>query len=97
MFHHIVLLRFTATSTPDQHRAVVEGLGELPSTIPQLRSYDVHLDGGLAADNAHLSIVATFEDEAAWRIYSKHPEHLKVINERINPIKESSLRSQYTD
>ena len=97
MFHHIVLLRFTTGSTPDQHQSVVDGLRALPAMVPELRSYDVHLDGGLAADNAHISIVATFEDEAAWRIYSTHPEHLKVINERINPIKESSLRSQYTD
>ena len=97
MFHHIVLLRFNAASTSDQHQAAVRELAALPSIIPELRSYEVHLDAELAADNAHVSIVATFEDEAAYRIYATHPEHLKVINERINPIKESALRSQYLD
>ncbi len=97
MFHHLVLLRFVPGSTPDQHRAVVDDLRALPATIPELVRYDVHLDAGLGDGNAHVSVAATFIDEAGWRTYATHPDHLRVIHERIDPIKESSLRSQYRD
>ncbi len=95
MFHHTVLLRFRPDSTREQHQAVVDDLRALPEAISELADYQVHLDAGLADDNAHVSVAATFADEAAWRSYAIHPAHLRVIDERINPIKESSLRSQY--
>jgi len=97
MFHHIVLLRFTAESTPDHHRAVVDGLRPLPESIPDLRSYEVHLDAGLGVENAQVSVHATFDDEAGWHAYGNHPAHVRVIEERIAPILESALRTQYDD
>lgn len=97
MFHHIVLLRFRPDSTAEQHQAVVDELRALPQTISELVDYQVHLDAGLGENNAHISVAATFADEAGWRIYATHPAHLKVIDERIDPIKESSMRSQYSD
>ena len=97
MFHHIVLLRFLPESTPEQHRAVVDGLRALPPLIGEIRSYDVQLDAGLAPDNAHVSVHATFGDESAWRTYSIHPDHLKVIEERIIPILDTATRTQYRD
>lgn len=96
MFHHIVLLRFSPDSTAEQHRAVVDALRSLPDSIPQLRTYDVHLDAGLGAENAHVSVHATFDDEAGWHAYSNHPAHLQVISEHISPILESAMRTQYT-
>lgn len=97
MFHHIVLLRFTPDSTPDQHQAVVDGLGPLPESIPDLRSYDVHLDAGLGVENAQVSVHATFDDEAGWHTYSNHPAHVQVIEQRITPILQAALRTQYLD
>lgn len=97
MFHHIVLLRFSADSTSEQHQAVVDDLRSLPRTIVELVDYQVNLDSGLAEDNAHVSVSATFTDEAGWRTYATHPDHLRVIHERIEPIVESSMRSQYSD
>lgn len=97
MFHHIVLLRFTPESTPTQHDAVVNGLRPLPDSIPEIRSYEVQPDAGLHGDNAHVSVHATFHDEAAWRTYSTHPDHVKVIDERIAPILDVAIRTQYRD
>ena len=57
----------------------------------------MHLDAGLGAENAHLSVAANFADEAGWRTYAAHPDHLRVIHERIEPILAASLRSQYSD
>lgn len=97
MFHHAVLLRFRADSTPEQHQAVVEALRALPATIDELVAYEVHLDAGLGEGNAHVSVAATFADESGWRVYTTHPDHVRVIDERIAPILESSLRSQHHD
>ncbi len=97
MFHHFVLLRFVPGSTPEQHRAVVEGLRPLPESIPDLNGYEVHLDAGLGAQNAHVSVHATFDDEAGWHAYSSHPAHVQVIEDRITPILETALRTQYID
>ena len=97
MFHHTVLLRFRPDSTPEQHQAVVDELCALPHTINELVDYQVHLDARLGDDNAHVSVAATFADEAGWRTYSTHPDHLQVIRARIEPIIESSMRSQYSD
>ncbi|MBS1849074.1 MAG: Dabb family protein [Actinobacteria bacterium] len=97
MFHHIVLLRFTPESTPEQHRAVLEGLRALPDSITEIRTYEVHLDAGLGAQNAHISAHGAFDDEAAWRTYNDHPVHLDVLRHRILPILASAMRTQYSD
>lgn len=97
MFHHIVLLRFTPDSTSEEHRAVADALTPLPDTIDAIVSYDVNLDAGLSPGNAHVSVHGTFADEAAWRTYSTHPAHVKVIEELIAPILDTAIRTQYTD
>lgn len=97
MFHHVVLLRFSPSSTTGDHQAIVDALRLLPATIPELRHYAVHLDAGLVDENAHVSVAATFADEAGWRTYATHPDHLRVIHESIEPILASSMRSQYHD
>lgn len=97
MLHHHVLITFVPTATPEQHRAVAEALRALPATITAIEAYEVHLDDGLAEGNAHLSIVATFADEAAWRAYLEHPDHVRVLNEHILPIRAAGLRLQYHD
>ena len=69
----------------------------LPEIIGSLVDYEVHLDSGLSDGNAHVSIAATFADAAGWRAYSAHPDHVRVLEERIVPILESALRSTATD
>lgn len=97
MFHHIVLLRFRGDSTPEEHRAVADALRDLPATIDQIVSYRVRLDAGLAPDNAHLSVHATFADEAAWRTYAAHPAHVRIVEKQIGPILDTAIRTQYVD
>lgn len=96
MFHHIVLLRFDADTTLDQHREIVDALRALPAVIDQIIGYEVHADAGLSPDNAHVSVHGTFVDEAAWRSYSVHPAHVEVLDGLIKPILASALRTQYT-
>jgi hypothetical protein len=97
MLHHRVLLSFVPSSTPEQHRSVAEALRALPATITAIEAYEVHLDDGLAEGNADLSIVATFADEAAWRSYVEHPDHVRVVREHIAPIRAAGMRLQHHD
>lgn len=95
MFHHIVLLRFTPDSTPDQHRAIADALRSLPDRVPQILTYEVHLDAGLDPGTAHLSVHGTFADETEWRTYLTHPEHLAITQGMVAPILETAIRTQY--
>ena len=97
VFHHVVLLRFSPESTPAQHRAVADALRSLPGSISEIADYDVHVDARLSAENAHVSAHGTFANETAWRAYSSHPAHVKVVDELIVPILETAVRTQYTD
>jgi len=82
MLRHVVLLRFTS---PEAVAPVVEALRALPPKVPSIRAYSVGTDLGLAPDNAHVSVIAEFEDEAGHAEYRDHPEHVKVIDELIKP------------
>lgn len=97
MFHHIVLLQFTAKSTADAHRDIVDALQALPALIDEIIDYEVHADAGLDETNAHMSVHGTFVNEAAWRAYSSHPEHLRLLDGMIKPILEHAARTQFID
>lgn len=84
-FRHIVLLSF-ADATGEQRQAIADGLRALPDQIPEIRRYEVGVDLGLAAGNAHLAVVADFDDQAGYEAYRDHPAHRSLITEQIQPI-----------
>ena len=59
---------------------------KLPAKIPELRSYHVGLDAGLADGNFDIGVVAEFDDAAGYEVYATHPDHVQVIAERIRPV-----------
>ena len=63
MLRHIVLL----TLSPDADDEVVSGIRDalygLPPVIPEIESYSVERDLGLAEGNSTLAIVGDFVDE----------------------------------
>lgn len=96
MFRHIVLLSWTADSTPEQRAAVPEALAGLPAAIPELRSYVVGTDAGVGGDgNSDLGIVADFDDYDAYVVYRDHPVHQDVIARLIRPILASRAAVQH--
>ena len=96
MFRHVVLLRWKDGIGAAAHDAVVEGLRALPGLIPELRDYVVGTDLRLNDANAHLAVVADFDDEAGYVVYRDHTEHRKVIEERITPIVDQRTAVQFT-
>jgi hypothetical protein len=85
-FRHVVLLRWTADTTPEQRAAVVDGLRGLPAVIPELRNYVVGEDAHVNEGNFDLVAVADFDDVAGYLVYRDHPVHQAVIAEHIRPI-----------
>jgi len=92
VFRHIVLLTL-ATDAPVE--LIVAELEGLPALIPELRSYSVGRDAGLAADNATLAVVAVFEDQAGYEVYRDHPQHVRVITDHIRPVLEARAAHQH--
>jgi hypothetical protein len=96
MFRHVVILRWVDTATADDRRAVVEGLEALPPAIPEIRSYRVGVDAGLAPEgNSDLVVVADFDDVAGYLVYRDHPVHQDVIARCIRPILASRAAVQH--
>jgi len=96
VFRHVALFRFTAESTDAQRRAVIDALHALPSTITELRAYDVSFDAGLVEGNWHASVVADFDDEEGWRTYTADGEHQRILAELIRPILAERAATQHT-
>ena len=86
MFRHVVVLRWIAEATPEQRAAVESGIAELPSLIPEIRSYVFGADAHVNEGNFDLAIVADFDDFDGYAVYRDHPDHVAVIAERIRPI-----------
>jgi len=96
MFRHISLLRWTDDSTPEQRAAVLSGLRDLPGAIPEIRSYTLGVDAGLAAEgNSDLAIVADFDDVDSYVVYRDHPVHQDLIARLIRPILASRAALQH--
>lgn len=95
MIRHVVLLRWTPESTPEQHRAVLDELSALPTAIPEIHRYRLGEDLGLADGNASLSVIADFASGADYETYRDHAEHQRVIAEHIKPILAGRSALQY--
>jgi hypothetical protein len=96
MLRHVVLLSWTESATAEQRSAVVDALNTLPAQIPEIRSYRVGADAGLAAQgNAHLAVVADFDNVDGYFVYRDHPAHKDVIARLILPILASRAAVQH--
>lgn len=86
MFRHVVLLTLREDLPVGYLEELLVSLRELPALIPEIRSYVVGVDVGLAAGNATIAVVADFDDVDGYRVYAAHPEHQRVIAEGIRPV-----------
>jgi len=74
---HVVLWNFKAGTTPEQIKAVEDGLAELPKNIPEIIDFEWGTDAsveGLALGYTH-AVLVTFEDEKGREVYLPHPAH----------------------
>ena len=96
MIRHVSVLTFRDDATPEQLAAVAGALRALPARIPELRDYRVGPDLGIDAGNGSFVVIGDFDDEAGYRTYRDHPDHLAVAREHILPILTGRRAAQYT-
>jgi hypothetical protein len=95
MLRHVVLLRWKEGATEAEKRAVEEGLRALPAAIPQIRRYELGADAGLAEGNFDFALVADFDSPADFVTYQEHPEHQRLLRERLRPAIAARAAAQY--
>lgn len=96
MLRHIAMFRLDPESIPEQRQAAIDALRELPGLVPSIRGYEVAATLGLVEGAADLVVVALFDDEAGWKAYIDHPEHRRVADTLIAPIRVERLTIQHT-
>ena len=88
MVKHIILWQLkdelSAEEKEQVKAGIKEGLEGLQGKIPGLVEIKVQ-NTGLASSNADVMLDSTFEDEAALKGYSVHPEHVTVANGKVRP------------
>jgi len=86
VLHHVVTFTWKPATGDAQIRHLCDGLAALATEIDVIESYLFGPDVALAEGNCDFALVAGFRDEAAYRTYTVHPAHRRLIAERIAPI-----------
>lgn len=94
MVKHIIL--WTLKEMPEAERDSVKaeiksGLEGLKEKIPGLLEIKVVTEGRLESSTADLMLDSTFESFNALKGYSKHPEHVKIADEKVRPFTASRI------
>jgi hypothetical protein len=95
VLRHVVLLHLVDDVAPEQVDGIVAALERLVDAVPSIRGYQVGRDAGLDADNAHLAVVADFDDADGFAAYRDHPDHQRVLRERIRPVLQRRTALQF--
>lgn len=98
MIKHIILWQLKDEYTEEQKKeiraGIKEGLESLQGKIPGLTDIKVQTQG-LPSSSADAMLDSTFEDAAALKGYSAHPEHVKVADGRVRPHVKTRLCLDY--
>jgi hypothetical protein len=90
MLTHVVSMKFTSGITEADIDDLEKSLDELPNSIVEIQMYELGRDVLHTERSYDFALVALFANEAALQRYSKHPEHLKVL-EKIKKLCESVI------
>lgn len=71
---HVVVIKFTPESTPEQRQKVLDGVKQMAATIPGIKN--VWLKAArVQPRDFHTAFVIEFEDRAAADAYATHSAH----------------------
>jgi heme-degrading monooxygenase HmoA len=81
VLHHLCLITYKDAAAVDAaaQKAIDAAYMKLPTLIPGIVSMQVGRDLGLLEGNADYAILATFQSEEAFTVYSTHAAHMEVI------------------
>lgn len=96
VLRHVVLFKFTKTTTAKNLKAIEDSFSGLPAKIKEIKDYEWGLNNspeGLEKGFTHCFFV-TFESEEARATYLPHPDH-KAFVELASPFIEDVLVVDY--
>lgn len=79
---HVVLFKFTESSTPEDIRRIEEAFASLPSQIDEIKDFEWGTNNspeGLDKGFTH-SFLVTFDSEEGRDIYLPHPAHQEFVD-----------------
>jgi len=91
---HLATFTWQDGVTAQQVEEVSGALSKLPGHIPQIRGYQFGPDLGLRQGNADYGVCALVDTEADVSAYLDHPEHLRVVQQVIAPIRAQRMAVQ---
>lgn len=86
MILHAVMFTWKSGVTRGQVDALTSALHAMRGAVPGLASIQGGADLGLRPGNPDYLLLATFEDEDAWRAYQAHPLHKALVADMIEPM-----------
>jgi hypothetical protein len=95
VIEHVVLFRWKADAAPEAISAVIEGLRGLKGQVPGVVDLSCGENFSDRAQGFQCGLVVRLEDKTALDTYMAHPLHRAVVEERINPIRDSVLAVDY--
>jgi hypothetical protein len=95
MIEHIVLFRWAEGASPDAVNRVVTELRELKGKIPGILDLSCGTNFCDRAKGYTHGLVVRFANRAALDAYGPHPEHQRVVQNFIAPIRGDVLALDY--
>jgi hypothetical protein len=95
MIEHIVLFRWTEGASPEAIDSVVAELRQLKSKIPGVVDLSCGANFSDRAKGYTHGLVVRFKNRAALEAYAPHPEHQRVVQKFITPIRGEVLAIDY--
>jgi heme-degrading monooxygenase HmoA len=86
MFHHVVLFRLRPGITLERVRRAREQLSRLAETLPGVLHFAVTHNVALENGGYTLALFSAFENERAYEIFTRHPDHVRVIADDLTPV-----------
>jgi hypothetical protein len=95
MIEHIVLFRWTEGARQEAIGTALAELRKLKGTIPGIVDLSCGANFSDRAKGYTHGLVIRFTNRAALEVYSPHPEHQRVVQNFINPIRADVLAFDY--
>jgi hypothetical protein len=91
MFHCVILFRLRSGIPLERVRGARQALQALVETLPGVEHFTV--THNLAPDSGgfNLALFSTFENRKACDIFLRHPEHVRVWDEELQPVVEKRI------
>lgn len=86
MIRHVAMFTFKPDAPEETPASLAAELSQLPGKVPSISAYAYGADLGLREGNYDFAVIADFENEADFRTYVDHPDHVAFIQDHLRPV-----------